>query len=94
MNKPYITTAPLEALTSQTLESDGGLLFTNREMLKRQVLRLGTDPELRMKLGDNLKKYLEEVVSWEIVARQYAEAYQLARQAAETGAKPVIPAGL
>ena len=94
MNKPYITTAPLEGLTSQTLESEGGLLFTNREMLKRQVLRLATDEDLRMKLGNNLKRYLEEVVSWEVVGRQYAEAYQLAREAIKTGIKPTIAGGL
>ena len=30
LNKPYITTAPMEGLTAQTLESEGGLLFTTR----------------------------------------------------------------
>ncbi|NLO05118.1 MAG: hypothetical protein GX131_04735 [candidate division WS1 bacterium] len=90
MNKPYITTAPLEALTSQTLESEGGLLFTNREMLKKQVLRLATDEQLRMKLGNKLKTYLNDVVSWDIVARQYSEAYEYANQAIEKGKKPVI----
>jgi len=30
LNKPYITTAPLEGLTAQTLESGGGLLFTTK----------------------------------------------------------------
>lgn len=90
MNKPYITTAPLEALTSQTLESGGGLLFTNREMLRRHVIRLATDPQLRMELGDNLKRYLRDVVSWEVVARQYREAYELARKAVDSGEKVVI----
>ena len=30
LNKPYVTTAPLEGLTAQTLESEGGLLFTDK----------------------------------------------------------------
>jgi len=35
LNKPYITTAPMEGLTAQTLESGGGLLlFTTKDMLK------------------------------------------------------------
>jgi len=38
LNKPFITTAPMEGLTAQTLESEGGLLFTNREMLKKKVM--------------------------------------------------------
>ncbi|MCP4245710.1 MAG: hypothetical protein GY778_01550, partial [bacterium] len=35
LNKPYVTAAPLEGLTAQTLESEGGLLFTNKRMLRR-----------------------------------------------------------
>ena len=85
LNKPYITTAPMEGLTAQTLESGGGLLFTNKEMLKDQVITMACDEELRLRLGENLKKYLDEVVSWELVANQYNEAYELARQSVATG---------
>ncbi len=35
LNKPFVTTAPMEGLTTQTLESEGGLLFTTKEMLRR-----------------------------------------------------------
>ncbi len=84
LNKPYITTAPMEGLTAQTLESGGGLLFTNREMLKKHVVELACNEEARMRLGENLKQYLDNVVSWEIVARQYSEAYDLARQATQS----------
>jgi len=89
LNKPFITTAPMEGLTAQALESEGGLLFTTKEMLRRNVLRLACDEGLRLTLGENLKRYLDEVVSWEIVARQYNEAYELARDACRTG-RPVI----
>ncbi len=91
LNKPFITTAPMEGLTAQTLESEGGLLFTNREMLKKKVIRLACDEQLRFELGSNVKKYLEEVVSWEIVARQYDEAYELAREAKRKKEKVVLP---
>ena len=79
LNKPYITTAPLEALTAQTLESEGGLLFTNKQMLKEKVIRLACDKDLRKQLSENLKKYLKEVVSWEIIAKKYKDAYRFAR---------------
>lgn len=89
LNKPYITTAPMEGLTAQTLESDGGLLFTTKEMLRRKVISLATDEALRLELGENLKHYLDNVVSWEVVARQYNEAYRLARRAVLSG-QPVV----
>ena len=81
LNKPYVTSAPVEGLTSQTLESEGGLLFTNKKMLKKKVIELASNEKLRMKLGGNLKKYLDKVVSWEIVAGQYQHCYHLAREA-------------
>jgi 1,2-diacylglycerol 3-alpha-glucosyltransferase len=89
LNKPYITTAPVEGLTAQTLESEGGLLFTTKEMLRRKVVRLACDEQLRLQLGENLRRYLEGVVSWEVVARQYAEAYEMASHAVRTG-RPVV----
>ena len=79
LNKPYITTAPMEGLTAQTLECKGGLLFTTRKMLRENVIRLACDKNLREGLSKNLKKYLDEVVSWEVVARQYKYTYKLAR---------------
>lgn len=91
LNKPYITTAPMEGLTSQTLESGGGLLFTNKHMLREQVVRLASDEGLRLELGWNLKRYLDEVVSWDVVAEQYNHAYRLARKSSKNGHKVVLP---
>jgi glycosyltransferase involved in cell wall biosynthesis len=91
LNKPYVTTAPLEGLTAQTLESGGGLLFTNRTMLRDQIIRLATDEGLRWQLGHSLYRYLTEVVSWEIVARQYCEAYAAADAEVRRGVKIEVP---
>jgi len=91
LNKPYITTAPMEGLTAQTLESGGGLLFTTKKMLKDKVIRMACDEELRLQLGENLKTYLDEVVSWELVAKQYNEAYELARQSIASGHTVELP---
>jgi len=91
LNKPFVTTAPLEGLTAQAIESEGGLLFTTKEMLRQRVIRLACDEKLRMELGNNLKRYLDEVVSWEVVARQYDEAYELAREAKRFGKKVELP---
>lgn len=79
LNKPFITTAPMEGLTAQTLESEGGLLFTTKKMLREKVIKLACDKNLRKEFSKNLKKYLDEVVSWEIVAQKYKYAYKLAR---------------
>ena len=89
LNKPYITTAPMEGLTAQSLESQGGLLFTTKEMLRQKVIRMATQERLRLTLGGNLKRYLDEVVSWERVAEQYFQAYELARESKRSG-QPVI----
>lgn len=88
LNKPYVTIAPMEGLTSQTIESEGGLLFTTKKGLRDKVIRLACDEKLRLRLGENLRRYLDEVVSWEIVAQHYLKAYKLAREAKRTG-KPV-----
>lgn len=79
LNKPFITTAPMEGLTAQTLESEGGLLFTSKKMLKEKVIKLACSKNMRIEFSNNLKKYLNEVVSWEVVAKQYKYAYKLAR---------------
>jgi 1,2-diacylglycerol 3-alpha-glucosyltransferase len=81
----------MEGLTAQTLESGGGLLFTNKEMLKDEVIAMACNEDLRLRLGENLKKYLDEVVSWELVANQYNEAYELARQSVATGQPVELP---
>ena len=88
LNKPYITTAPLEGLTAQTLESGGGLLFTDKQMLREKVIRMATYEGLRWELGHSLRNYLMNVVSWEVVAGQYFEAYRLANDEVHKG-KPV-----
>ena len=54
------------------------------------MVKLATDEGLRLELGENLKRYLDRVVGWEVVARQYNEAYKLARKAARTGQHVVL----
>jgi hypothetical protein len=78
----------MEGLTAQTVESGGGLLFTSKQQLREEVVRLATDECLRLELGNKLKHYLEHAVSWEIVARQYFTAYELAIRKVRRG-RPV-----
>ncbi len=85
LNKPFITTAPMEGLTAQTVESEGGLLFTSHKSLKKNVLKLATNENLRIELGTNLKEYLDTVVSWEVVVKQYLKAYRLAIRKVQKG---------
>ena len=79
LKKPFITTAPMEGLTAQTLESEGGLLFTSKQMLKDKVIKLACNKNLRLEFSNNLNNYLNNVVSWEVIAKQYKYAYKLAR---------------
>ena len=57
-------------------------------MLRETVIEMACDEGLRIRLGENLKRYLEEVASWEVVAQQYNQAYELARESRATR-KPV-----
>jgi glycosyltransferase involved in cell wall biosynthesis len=91
LNKPYITSAPLEGLTAQTLESGGGLLFTNKDMLREHIIRLATDEGLRWELGFRLYRYLMNVVSWEVIAGRYYEAYEAANAEVHEGVRIDIP---
>ncbi len=76
--KPYITSAPVEGLTSQTIESEAGLLFSNAATMRRGLLRLMTQSDLRAELSANARRYVQEVVSWDVVAEQYLDAYAMA----------------
>ena len=93
-NTPYITTAPLEGLTAQTVDSQGGLLFTDRDSLKDGIIKLACSEKLRRKFGDNLKKYLDTKVNWEIVARRYYEIHQKAIDAKTGRAQINFPPNL
>jgi 1,2-diacylglycerol 3-alpha-glucosyltransferase len=78
LGKPYITSAPLEGLTSQTVESEAGLLFSNQATLRRGLLKLMTNAHLREELAAHAAAYLRDVVSWDVVAERYLDAYALA----------------
>ncbi len=53
------------------------------------MIHMACNEKLRLELGENLRRYLDEVVSWDVVARQYNEAYRLANKALRTR-KPVV----
>lgn len=91
LRKPYITTAPMEGLTSQTLESEGGLLFTDRRSLRRRIVRLACEPEVRKTLSEHLHWYLENRVSWEVVAKHYVQVYEMACEAIQCHKPVSIP---
>lgn len=88
LNKPFVAAVPLDGLALQAIESEGGLLFTDKASLKKKVVRLACDERVRRELGENLKRYLDNCVSWDIIIPQYLKVYEDARQAVETG-KPV-----
>jgi hypothetical protein len=67
------------------------LLFTTREMLRQKVIRLACNEKARQELAANVKRYLENEVSWEIVAKQYDDAYHLARKATQERRSVELP---
>jgi glycosyltransferase involved in cell wall biosynthesis len=83
LNRPYVTSAPVEGLTAQTLESEAGLLFTNEATLRRALLQLMCDASLRAALSDNAARYVRDVVSWDVVAEQYLAAFERANAIVE-----------
>jgi glycosyltransferase involved in cell wall biosynthesis len=83
LNRPYVTSAPVEGLTAQTLESEAGLLFTNEATLRRALLHLMCDAPLRAVLSANGARYVRDVVSWDLVAQQYLAAYERANAIVE-----------
>ena len=78
LNKPYVTTAPMEGFTAQTIACGGELLFTNKQNLREAVVRLACDENRCLELGHNLETYLDGTVSWTVVAQQYEQAHELA----------------
>ena len=38
-------------------------------------MRLASDEGLRLELGDNLRRYLDTVVSWDVVTGQYEKVF-------------------
>ena len=64
------------------------LVRTHRALAR---LRLACDERLRHELGNNLRRYLDTVVSWDVVTGQYDEAYALAREAVRSGKAIELP---
>jgi hypothetical protein len=60
-------------------------------MLKRHVIELACNESARLRLGENLRRYLDQVVSWDVVAGRYGQAYELARRAQRTGKRAELP---
>jgi len=60
-------------------------------MLREKVVRLAIDEGLRWELGHRLYRYLMDVVSWEVVATQYYEAYHAADAEVRRGIPVEIP---
>ena len=54
------------------------------------MIRLAFDEKLRLDLGENLKQYLDDVVSWDVVCKLYNRAYALAREAKRKGSPVVL----
>lgn len=59
---------------TERVESDNGLTYSSDDSadLARQMEKL-LDPRLRMKMGHNGRRYVEEKLNWRVIARQFIE---------------------
>jgi glycosyltransferase involved in cell wall biosynthesis len=73
-HKPMVT-SNLPAFRKSIKESKGGLICkTNKDYVKN-IIRLLTDTDLRQEFEKNIKKFVEEHVSWERVVKTHIDVY-------------------
>jgi len=73
-HKPMVT-SNLLAFRKSIEKSKGGLICkTNRDYVKN-IIRLLTDTDLRRDFKNNIKKFVEEQVSWERVVKAHIDVY-------------------
>ena len=76
LNKPYVAASEGDHGPAAC----GRLTFRDEAGLREAVLGLACDEHLRLRLGEQLRCYVDHVADWKLVTRQYAQAYSLARR--------------
>lgn len=69
--KPCLVNSESTVLKSQCIKSNGGLWYKNYSEFKESLDLLLTDEELRRKLGENGKKFVEKNYSQEVINKKY-----------------------
>ncbi|MEE9436717.1 MAG: glycosyltransferase, partial [Candidatus Adiutricales bacterium] len=74
-NKPIVT-SNLESFKKSIEQSGGGLICESDEDFINSIAKIIKDKNLRRKFQDNIKHYVENQVSWQIVAEAHINVYQ------------------
>ncbi|MEM3555938.1 MAG: glycosyltransferase family 4 protein [Candidatus Micrarchaeia archaeon] len=68
---PVLVNGLCDVLKGHCVRSNGGLWYENYDEFKECMNLLLSDRELRRKLGENGKKYVEKNYSWDVVEKKY-----------------------
>jgi len=74
-HKPMVTSSLL-AFKKSIEKSKGGLICETDEDYVKSIIRLITDTDLRQEFQRNIKKHVENQVSWELVAKEHIGVYR------------------
>ena len=70
-----VITSDLPAFERVVKESGGGFSAKNNEDYVDKIVKLLTDDKLRKQCSENIKRYVKEEISWEIVAKKTLSVY-------------------
>jgi glycosyltransferase involved in cell wall biosynthesis/ubiquinone/menaquinone biosynthesis C-methylase UbiE/uncharacterized protein YbaR (Trm112 family) len=73
--KAVLVNGSCDVLKGHCLRSNGGLWYENREEFKECLDLLISDDRLRVKMGENGKKYVEENYSWSEIEEKYIKLF-------------------
>jgi glycosyltransferase involved in cell wall biosynthesis len=68
---PVLANAGCEVLKAQCLRSNGGLWYENYDEFKECLNLLLSDKELRRKLGENGRRYVQKNYSWDVIEKKF-----------------------
>jgi glycosyltransferase involved in cell wall biosynthesis len=71
MGKPTLANGNCRVLMGQSIRSNAGLFYTDYEEFERCLHHLQKNPETRVLMGQNGKRFYQENYSWEIIEQKY-----------------------
>jgi glycosyltransferase involved in cell wall biosynthesis len=76
MGKPTLANGNCRVLMGQSIRSNAGLFYSNYEEFKNCLIHLQQNPQARIVLGENGKRFYQENYRWEVIERKYLNLMQ------------------
>ncbi len=70
-NNAVLVNGNCEVLKGQCVKSNGGLYYTNYEEFRECLDLLLRDSQMRERMGENGRRYVEENYGWDIIEKKY-----------------------